>query len=83
MIYENHKFRWHRIGENGQRFKGVRPLNGWVVVISLRNGYSEQLEGVYGFAVDAAIARNVWIAFSDDEYANRFNEIPADEMHHD
>jgi hypothetical protein len=83
MSYETRKFRWHRVGEDGRRFKGVRPLNGWVARIYLRNGFSEQLDGVFGTAVDAAICRNYWIAFNDDEYGNRYNEIPADEMWHD
>lgn len=33
MSYETRKYRWHRVGEDGHRFKGVRPLSGWVARI--------------------------------------------------
>jgi hypothetical protein len=66
------------------RYRGVRPCDGgFEVWISLRNGLSERLDGVWGFAVDAAVWRNIWIAHHQDEYANRYGTIPADEMHHD
>jgi hypothetical protein len=79
-VWETRKFPWHQVGDFGRRFHGVRP--GWVAMI-LVDGYPKQLEGVFGFAVDAAICRNYWIAYNDDEYTNRYNEIPEGENWHD
>jgi hypothetical protein len=69
------------------RFKGVRP--GWEAFIWVPGGYTESL-GVWGFEVDAAIARNYVLAYwvSDEPYErkynyNKFNAIPEGEMYHD
>lgn len=72
------------------KFAGVKPFNGWIANVNVPGGNVERLEGVFGFASDAAVCRNYWLAHWDmggaEDYNrrnNKFNEIPASEMHHD
>jgi hypothetical protein len=60
------------------RFVGVCPCDGggWEARINVPGGNVERL-GVWGTALDAAIARNVWIANWGEDYFNfRYNMIP-------
>jgi hypothetical protein len=72
------------------KFIGVKPYNGWVAEVYVPGGNPKRLEGIYGFALDAAICRNYWIAHWDEaggaDYNrgnNRFNVIPEGENWHD
>jgi hypothetical protein len=78
------------------RYPGVRPnpRGGWDSWIHIRGGNTERLTanagleacGVFGFAVDGAVARNYFIAYSDDPYIDqhdKFNTIREGENHHD
>jgi hypothetical protein len=78
-----------------RRFRGVyaNPRGWWDARIHTRGGNTERLSanaglepsGVFGFAVDAAIARNYFIAYADDPYTDRhdkFNAIPEGEDFH-
>jgi hypothetical protein len=69
------------------RFRGVRP--GWEAFLWVPGGVTESL-GVWGFEVDAAIARNYQIAYwvqhepyEQRNHFNKFNAIPEGENWHD
>jgi hypothetical protein len=75
------------ISDDSRRFLGVRanPRGGWDARIHTRGGNTERLSanaglepsGVFGFAVDAAIARNYFIAYWDDPYTDRHDKLNA------
>jgi hypothetical protein len=93
----------HMTREEERRFRCVRPNpnGGWDALIHVPGGFTERLRakpwhpdekvgGVFGFAVDAAIARNIWIAYWNmggaenyNRTRNKPNVIPAEEMFHD
>ncbi len=72
-------------GTYSKRFIGVKqdgPL-AWVGFVYAANGYPVRL-GVWGFEIDAAVARNYFVAHFGEDYCNsKYNVIPAAEMFHD
>jgi hypothetical protein len=80
------------------KYIGVRNYDGWIAFVNVPGGNTVRLNkdeyglepAVFGFPVDAAIARNYWIAYWNmggaenyNRTRNKPNVIPEGEMYHD